>query len=140
MGFAWAGGGRRRIAPPGGRAGPGKVPRPTWLPPHRPGLVPEVREAAAAAIHIVRDGQPGRVTAAGDAQGSVLCGSCRVFLPPGWTHSHCHGLPHFCHGCHCGTRHADLLRGPSGEGVGGQEEETLDEGVGKCLWRPWESH
>lgn len=108
----------------------------------RPGLLPEVGAAAAAAFVVVGDGQPGRVAAARDAQRSVLRGGVRVLLPPGWAHGDRHGLSHVCHGGHCGAYYADLLRGPPGEGLeaGGRRgsgenqerrgEEALEETVG----------
>lgn len=104
------------IALPGGRAGPGNRHPDRPLAARRPGLLPEVGKAAAAAVVLLGDGQPGRVAFEGDAQRPVLRGSGGVLLPPGRAHGHRHSLPHLCHGCHCGARHADLLRGPSGEG------------------------
>ena len=95
----------------------------------RPGLLPEVGAAAAAAFVVVGDGQPGRVAAARDSQRSVLRGGVRVLLPPGWAHGDRHGLSHLCHRGHCGAYHADLLRGPPGEGwERGSERERREPG------------
>lgn len=103
---------------------------------HRSGLLPEVCPASAIAFIFVGDGQPGRVTTSRDAQGPILSCSSRVFLPPGRAHGHRHRLPHFCHGCHRGAGHANLLRGSPGEGSR-WTEGNLGEGGERVMGIEW---
>lgn len=83
-------------------------------PPPRPRSVSEVSSPSAPPILRIGPGQQWFGVFARDYQRPLHRG---LRLPARWADGHHHSLPHLCHRGHCGSHHADLLRGPAGSAL-----------------------
>lgn len=83
-------------------------------PPRRPRSVSEVGSPSAPPILCIGPGQQRFGVFARDYQRPLHRG---LRLPARWADGHHHSLPHLCHRGHCGSHHADLLRGPPGSAL-----------------------
>lgn len=82
--------------------------------PPRPRSVSEVGSPSAPPILRIGPGQQRFGVFARDYQGPLHRG---LRLPARRADGHHHSLPHLCHRGHCGSHHADLLRGPAGSAL-----------------------